>query len=426
MRKGFVTGILLAALGIWQWIGTVTDTKIETVRQIRQSPMKNILQERQEALKSINRLRQEVGLSRMKEDQILQKAAQAHAEYLVRHHLSSHYEKVGEEGFTGTKPVDRALKAGYHSRLTGENLSTKHSTAKKSIEGLFSAIYHRYGFLNPDFDEIGIGIAQDSDHPQNSAFVYLMGNHEIDRLCSETYFKGKGRYVYGICADTKHRIDAAAYEAVRRQSREQAPVILVYPYDGQKDVSPAFYQENPDPLPEYDVSGYPVSVIFNDRYLRKADLLSFRLFEVVSGKEVTDVRLLDHQTDLNHKLTRHQFVLLPLQRLQYGTSYRAEISYRHNRKQEKLSWNFTTRQPGKTLIPISQKECKLTLRPGKGYWLYFVPRTPQDILGTMRYPRDLNARFIDSNTLQIFLDPNRSKGFEITGSGRKIQIEIAR
>jgi uncharacterized protein YkwD len=423
MRRGFVVLTLTLAFFVWWMVEQAAEASPHKVRTVKHTPMDNIGYEIADAFETLNIIREAMGMPALQENIALNQAAQAHADYLVRHHVSSHFETSTQEGFTGTKPVDRALRAGYKSRFVGENLSTKSESAKASVNGLFSAIYHRFGFLNLAFDEVGIGIAQNRTDPRNSAFVYLMGNSEISRLCRTQSFRGVGRYVHGICADTKHRIDAKAYKYARSEIKERNPKVVLYPYAGQNDVPPAFYDEHPDPLPDHDVSGFPVSIEFNDRYFKKVDLISFQLFEN-NGEEVQRVRLLDKRSDPNGELTRRQFALLPLERLKYATTYRVAIIYRHNKKKKTIAWSFSTREPIEELKVIRKRETTLKLKRGKGYWLYFEPSDPHDLLGTMRYPSSVYVRFIDSNTMRVVLDPNRSEGFDIVGSGRKIRIEV--
>ena len=423
MRKSVVVLVVLVAGLTWLWVDQKAEASPRTVRTVTRPPMEDIAHERLEAFTTLNEIRVALGMSSLQENAALQQAAQAHADYLVRHRLSSHFEESARKGFTGSAPMDRALRGGYKARFVGENLSTHSRNALDSLHGLFSAIYHRFGFLNPAFDEVGIGIAQDKQNSRNTAFVYLMGNSEMVHLCATPGFRGTGRYVYGVCADTRHRIDARAYEHARNAVKESNPEILVYPYDGQTDVSPVFYQETPDPLPDYDVSGFPVSVEFNDRFFRKVTLVTFELFEEGGGK-VTPVRLLTKRTDPNHKLSRRQFALLPLKRLKYGTTYRVQLMYRHKRKTHTLSWHFTTTQPVETLKTIRENKTTLALRAGQGYWLYFEPTNPHDVLETMQYPGDVYVRFVDRNTMRLVLDPDRRRGFEIKGSGRRIRIEV--
>ena len=423
MRKSVVLLVVFVAGLAWFWIDQKAVASPRPVRTVTRPPMENIAHERLEAFTTLNEIRATLGMSSLQENTALRQAAQAHADYLVRHRLSSHFEEGTRKGFTGTAPMDRALRAGYKARFVGENLSTRSQNGLDSLQGLFSAIYHRFGFLNPSFDEVGIGIAQDKKDARNTAFVYLMGNSEIGRLCAGRGFHGTGRYVYGVCADPKHRIDAQAYDRARNAIKESNPKILIYPHDGQTEVSPVFYQETPDPLPGYDVSGFPVSVEFNDRFFRKVTLVSFQLFEEGRG-EVSSVRLLDKHNDPNHKLTRRQFALLPLKRLKYGTTYQVKLVYRHKRKTHTRTWHFRTIQPVETLKTIRKNKITLMLKAGKGYWLYFEPKNPHDVLGTMQYPGDVYVRFVDRNTMRLVLDPDWMRSFEIKGSGRRIRIEV--
>jgi len=423
MRRAWIVLMLLGSAVVFLVFEQGAQIRPHPVRVIRHAPMADLSDEKMIALRSLNAVRMAMGMVPLKENSTLAQAAEHHAHYLVHHHLSTHFEKKGQAGFLGAKPLDRALQAGYHSRFVGENLSTGNPDASDSIGGLFSAIYHRFSFLNPSFDEVGIGIAQERNDSSNSAFVYLMGHHEIETLCHQKSYHGSGRYVYGVCADTRLRIDAQLYDQARNSTKDANPGIIIYPYDGQEEVSPVFYQEEPDPLPEYDVSGFPVSVEFNDRYFRKVTVLSFRLFEV-GGDEASPVRLLDKARDPNHRLNRRQFALMPLKRLKYATQYRAELVYRHKQKRRTLTWSFTTRKTPEPLKVIRDDLVTLTLKSGRSYWLYFVPRNRHDVLGSMRFPEDIYVSFVDHNTMRIVLDPKRTEAFDIRGSGRKVHIVL--
>ena len=380
-------------------------------------------QEKKDAFTTINHLRQQAGMVPFRENRALDKAAQVHADYLVTYGVVTHRERSGRKGFSGTLPVDRALRAGYGSRFVSENLSAGNSDIRRSLYGLFSAIYHRFVFLDPSYDEIGIGAAQNKRGPLHRAYVYLMGNHALDVLCHEPDYRGKGRYVYGVCADSKHRIESDRFAQARTAVKERNPHIIVYPAEGQTEVLPAFYREEPDPLPEYDVSGYPVSVEFNDRYFRKVSLETFRLFEE-GNRTPLRARLLDKQHDPHHRLNRRQFALMPLKRLKYATTYRAEIVYRHKKKRYTKRWRFSTQRPARSLRVITKKKTTLKLKNGRSYWLYFPPRNGHDMLGTMHYPAAISAHFVDPHTLEITIPPDRSKPITISGGGRNVSITI--
>lgn len=125
--------------------------------------------EKSEALHLLNEIRESMGMNTLVHNDYLALAAQAHASYLVRNDVTSHNEIPGLLGFTGRTPADRALKAGYLSTQVSENLSTKNRDSQSSIDGLFSAIYHRFGFLDVGIDEIGVGAMQDRSLPMQTA-----------------------------------------------------------------------------------------------------------------------------------------------------------------------------------------------------------------------------------------------------------------
>jgi uncharacterized protein YkwD len=421
MGRGFALGFVVVGVLMWQGVSQTAVSK--PVRMIRHQPLGDISQERREAFGALNRVRSALGMVSLQESRTLMKAAQAHADYLALHRISSHFERRGTRGFYGIKPVDRAVRAGYGARWVGENLSTGSRSARSSVEGLFSAIYHRFGFLNPAFDEIGIGIARDRSDPSKGAFVYVLGNRELDRACRQNAFDGRGRYVRGACADTTRKIAERAYTRARQEIKQRNPKIIRYPYDGQTEVPPAFYDERPDPLPTYAVSGFPVTLEFNDRFFRTVEMIAFDLYEAKSGRTVA-CRLLDRAHDPNGMLTRGQFALMPLKRLKYDTRYRVRALYRHHGKTHRLTWHFRTRRPKEPLIVIRKKDAVVRLERGKRYWLYFAPLHRKDILGKMRFPSDLSVRFIDQNTMQIALDRYRTAPFAITGEHRRVRIEI--
>jgi uncharacterized protein YkwD len=212
-------------------------------------------------LNYLNCLRGLAGLQPFMEDILLQVAATNHAEYLNSNNDNGHTEIAGNHQFTGTKPDDRANFVGYKTGIA-ENVSThSEGSYKESIEGLLSAIYHRFAFLTPTRDVIGIG---ESSAVQNNvhAYVYNLANSKINALCNGTNFNGTGRY-WSPCSDTDFRIADSRFQAAHFNIANSNPNIIKWPAEGMIDVTPVFYEETPDPLPSYGVSGYPVSIEFN-------------------------------------------------------------------------------------------------------------------------------------------------------------------
>jgi len=139
------------------------------------------------ALNYINQLRVEAGLTQLVENSKLDIAAQKHADYLSDTNTIGHYENNSAYPsiyYSGVFPVDRGAAANYYSPYYSENLSSGQKNVYDSIDGLMSAIYHRYGFLDFNIDEIGIGLNYNNSN--GKIFNYNMGNSELNALCDKT------------------------------------------------------------------------------------------------------------------------------------------------------------------------------------------------------------------------------------------------
>jgi len=423
MRFVFIVAALLASsfLFLQTTFTSAAKASPEAVIVKKSLPM-DVSYEKSEAYMYLNEIRRAAGMSTLSENEKLASAAQAHADYLVTNNVSEHAEIPGHTGFTGRTPMARALHAGYDASSVSENISTKNHSGKSSVDGLFSAIYHRFGFLDPSIDQLGIGIAEDPDNSEKNAFVYLMGNSELEQLCNMPGFKGSGKYVYNVCKDPRHRIAEKKFRQALNYNKKHNPEIILYPYDGQTEVPPAFYSETPDPLPDYEVSGFPVSVVFNDYFFKKVHVESFKLFSR-EGKEIESIRFMDRGNDPHRRFTAFQFALFPLERLSYNTQYRAEITYRTGRGTKHLSWSFTTRKLLEKLHIIEGRETTLALDPLRSHILYFRPLGPHDIIDNISFPLNVDIRFLDNHTVKISPVGSRND-FDISGGGRLVHIKL--
>ncbi|MBT8349240.1 MAG: CAP domain-containing protein, partial [Sulfurovum sp.] len=259
-------------------------------------------------LEYLNSIREHAGLIKLNNNKNLQKAATSHAKYLIQNQHNGHYEKKGKYAFTGATPSQRVIKAGYPSTYIMENLSINTVGYAKSIDNLFSAIYHRFVFLNLDKDEIGFGVASTKKKRKiKRAYVYNIGSSRVSKLCKRSFSMANGvYYMKNICKQSSKMVPKLLFEdkidVIRRKNRD----IVLYPYDGQTDIWPAFYNESPDPLPGYKVSGFPISVQFNPVYYKNVKLTSFSLYNE-NGKEIKETRVLQHKNDRNHLFTKLEF-----------------------------------------------------------------------------------------------------------------------
>ncbi len=362
-------------------------------------------------------------MSKFLHNENLQKSAKSHADYLLQHDIIGHYQEEGKVGFSGILPRDRVISAGYKTGMSIENVSSHTIGYEKSIEGLFSAIYHRFGFLDFQVDEIGVGMSQDSKDSAKTAYVYNMGVYEINDLCKKSSYSGNGEYTYHICADENFKIKKSLFDAGYNACYKRNKKVVIYPYDEQTNVPPAFYDELPDPLPEHRVSGFPISIQFNPYYHKIVKLKRFELF--LGDKKVTQTKLYDHISDINSLFKRNEFALFPLERLEWDSRYRVEVEYKVHDKSFSKTWYFKTKKLSSTPIMIDKKKMQVEISTSAGSILYFKPRHQNDILENIQYDANLDITFIDNNTIMIRTKARVGESFKLNVSGREIRILVS-
>ena len=375
-----------------------------------------------EARLYLNGLRERAGLVPFYRNEALEKAAAGHASYLASNRADGHYQNPSLPGFTGESPADRAVAAGYPSRVVRENLSSGNLDSKESVDGLFSAIYHRFGFLDPEMDEIGIAYAR--DRSGRRIYVYDMGSYRIAELCRQEGYRGRGEYLLGLCADGAMRVGRAKFTKVSQMNAKRSGKVIVWPYEGQKDVPPAFFEEIPDPLPGYSVSGYPISIVFNDFFFKRVSIGSFRLYDAGDKREIP-VRLMGSHNDPHHLLEENQYAIFPLERLEYATRYIARVDYVADGRSGAKEWHFTTRRFDAPILRVTGSEAQFRIEPQKSYILYLQPHGPNDLPKELLHPRGVVVEQIDPNTFRIEISGGTDTPVTIVAGGRKIRLEVA-
>lgn len=386
--------------------------------------------ETKDAYTYLNQLRQQADMLPLQPDASLETAAMNHAMFNNIHGTQGHEEQPGLSGFTGTEPKDRTAAMGYRSLLVSENVSwdnSPNSTIKNSIDGLMSAIYHRFGFLTFNHDEIGVGI---SKIKQSNAYVYNLGNSHLNQLCQRTPKRQISSVVINVCRP-ETKVDAQLFKAAMATLQGDNPLIVLWPPNQMNDIPPAFYEETPDPLPDYAVSGYPVSIQFNPLSFTEIALNSFRLFKVSDHSEVFPKRILNHRTDPNQKFTPLEFALFPLKRLEWNTEYQAIVEYSDPQgKNHQIEWQFKTRDPG---VPVYTTEAQggfIQIPNGLNQFAIYIPPTPAyPHIGESQFSYPSNTRLytetIDGNTMLIsFLgQTGQQANFTLSG-GRKFSVQL--
>lgn len=99
-----------------------------------------------------NEVRQQYGLPLVKEDSLLNKAAQNKAEDMFENKYFSHYSP------TGASPWDWIDKSGYDYYYAGENLAMNFLDTEEVIKGWLNSPSHRENLLNKDYKDMGIAV----------------------------------------------------------------------------------------------------------------------------------------------------------------------------------------------------------------------------------------------------------------------------
>ncbi len=183
-----------------------------------------------DGLNWINYRRSQIGISVLTRNAQIDIAAQRHSDYQRINNTVSHDQIAGKQGFTGAALVQRLSEAGYvfttnSNYAYGEVISATNSTSGAYMaEELITAIYHRFVIFEPRFKEIGTGSATNA-----SGYNYFT----TDFAANNGYGPGVGR-----------------------------GNVVTWPVAGQSAVTRNFLSdfEAPDPVPELNEVGYPVSV----------------------------------------------------------------------------------------------------------------------------------------------------------------------
>ncbi|MDB5798360.1 MAG: hypothetical protein JWP36_2262 [Paucimonas sp.] len=252
-----------------------------------------------------NYRRQQIGLPPLTRNPLLDRAAQAHSDYQKLNNVITHEETPGAPGFTGAELGQRIAAAGYNFSARrfayGEVISATSSTLGfAAAEDLITAIYHRFVIFEPTFSEVGGGTASVS-----GGYTYFTANMTANGL---TQSLGRGGFV-------------------------------TFPTPGQQHVPANFFsdREIPDPVPERNEVGFPISV-----HADIASVLNVTAFTVrPRGGALLDVKLLTHASDADTPMSTA--ALVPLAPLAPATIFDVHFSGTIDGVAVSRNWSFTTR-----------------------------------------------------------------------------------
>jgi uncharacterized protein YkwD len=264
----------------------------------------------------INFRRSQIGMSALTHSTVIDTAAQGHSNYLclnvtptnpISHEQVSSIAGIPTFEFTGFKTEDRLVAAHYvfntrASRAYGEVISaTSNGSGQYMAEELITAVYHRFVIFEPVFKEIGTGAATTSQ-----GYNYFTAN-----------FTANDGYGAGLSSGQ----------------------VAVWPFSGQTDVPRNFLSdsESPDPVPDRNEVGYPISVHANIDVTVRVTSFTVR---PRGGAELA-VRLLTNAND-THTGTSSA-AIVPLAPLAANTTYDVSFTGTAGSTPVTRTWSFATR-----------------------------------------------------------------------------------
>jgi uncharacterized protein YkwD len=272
--------------------------------------------ERLAAFNRLNAIRLSAGLGMVAQNTMMDRAAQAHAEWMVANDQLSHDETAGTPGFTGENWARRDEAFGYVPVEGAEVISQ--GAAAAGVDILVNSAYHRTAILA--FEPVDVGIGWSDGKAADVAEPLVV---DITRPGTDA--------VRGLGQMAQPSIAGAA----------------IWPLDGAVAVPLLLGREIPNPVPTQDVLtlGTPVSVTVEESKTITAS--HFTLTNQSTGIGVP-IQVLTSENDPN-SLIPHSFIAaVPLAPLSPNTTYRVEFSGSAVQfgggavESVSRTWNFTT------------------------------------------------------------------------------------
>lgn len=396
--------------------------------------------ERAQGYTYLNKLRQQAGMTPFSRHPELEKAAQGHADYLSLNKQTGHGQVRGRRGFTGGQPPARVRRAGYLHGRVSENVTAGGKSGSEAVDDLMSAIYHRLGFLDFGSDEVGFGL---NLRQGVERYVFNMGLAGLSRVCAkppgEALFRPPGSYAEP-CHNKGVRLRLDYVEGLTNRLMQGNPRLVLWPPPGGQDIPPAFFEETPDPLPDYKVSGYPLSVQFNPLSVKQAKLHAFKFYRHQGAppgdridrrklREIKATRLFTKQRDPNKKFRELEFALFPLQRLDWNQNYVGEAVFTVDGKKETVLWHFRTRDPGLPIYTLRKKGETLPVQPGRPYLIYYPGSRRAPLIKGLRYQSgkgaETNMEFLDGNSVRIVVRGKVCESVDFEFPGGRFALRLA-
>ena len=100
----------------------------------------------------------------------LAQASRSHAEDMARHSYMSH------DGRDGSDPAQRVARAGYHARVTGENVAAGQMTSEDVVASWIKSPAHCANLMHPAYTEMGVAFAVDAASQRGVYWAQVFGS----------------------------------------------------------------------------------------------------------------------------------------------------------------------------------------------------------------------------------------------------------
>ncbi len=285
-----------------------------------------------------------------------------------------------------------------------------------------TAIYHRFGFYSFTSDEMGqYGTFDTTVASGNNIFVYNLGNSAFREECANSTYINETSVYFDYCQDPEQYIAVDTFNAIESAQIAKSAQLIIYPYPNAIDVPPAFFEEIPDPLGSYSMSGNPISYQFNPNIIDDISVLSFSLKKEGTQEELAYITL-NENNDPNSNLTDKQFVYFPQDRLDYATTYEISLVYKRSglASSKTVTSRFTTDALDARVIEIDERVATVNISTGEEVVFYFTAdkNFPQNMCVSgygylLSSEASLNVETIDAVTYKLKLEGN-AESFEFT------------
>ncbi|MBC7444327.1 MAG: CAP domain-containing protein [Polaromonas sp.] len=284
------------------------------------------------AYQLLNAERERCGFGLLASNISLDRAARAHADYLIINSLNSHLEDANRfpEGFTGTDPAARVRAQGYtdlggvtdeFAFFTSSNASLpKRGIGVLGIRALLNAPYHLNGLMS-GYRDVGVAVRSRDDTGKGQPGVFVQIN--------------------------------AAYTASAGPQRLGSNDVQTYPCEGTGSVNPQLSNETPNPVPGRDLRTKPLgsTVYIAVREGNRLAITSAAMFRAATGEAVALRAPITSANDpygpcLTGCFGPHQAYVVPDAPLLSETGYTVMLSGTNNGTSFSRNFTFSTGSGG--------------------------------------------------------------------------------